>query len=113
MHESESAAGQAWLTRSEVELELARIALKVMRAAPAAFPDTANASLTGDAGAALPELCAALLGRTSPEHRPFVERRLQELARCLEASGASAGHSWLNITCDAPATQRQAPRTPG
>lgn len=66
MHESESAAGQAWLTRSEVELELARIALKVMRAAPAAFPDTANASLTGAAGAALPELCAALLGRTSP-----------------------------------------------
>ncbi|MFZ5655873.1 MAG: hypothetical protein ACOY37_02210 [Pseudomonadota bacterium] len=109
MHESESAAGQPWLTRSEVELELARIALKVMRAAPDAFSDTGTAWTYDDAHAALPGLCAALLGRTSPEHRPFVERRLEELARCLDASGAGTSHAWLNLTFETPASRRPAP----
>lgn len=101
MHEPQYPAGTSWLSRSEVELELARIALKVMRAAPEAFNDT-PAAQGADTAATLPELCTSLLERTSPEHRAFVEGRLRELARCL-AGGGEAPHAGLQMSWTGPA----------
>lgn len=109
MHEPHPPAGQPWLTRSEVELELARIALKVMRAAPDAFNDTLAAH-PADTGATLGELCTSLLERTSPEHRAFVEGRLRELARCLAGSGGEAAHAGLQARWTGPAPSAHAPR---
>ena len=102
MQEPHPPVGQPWLSRTEVELELARIALKVMRAAPDAFNDTLAAQ-AGDSHPTLAELCDALLARTSPDHRAFVEGRLRELARCLAGSGGEAAHAGLQVHWSGPA----------
>ena len=67
-------------TRSELELELGRLALAIMRAAPRAFelqaPELAG-PMTAERYAAAAD---ALLARTREEHRGFVVGRLRELA---------------------------------
>lgn len=101
MHGNREPGRQVFLSRSDVELELARIALAVMRAAPGSYGDlTGSVGLEGDD--ALPALCTSLLMRTAPEHRPFVEDRLLELARSLAGGRIDAGLSWMLA---APATR--------
>lgn len=98
MHEYEEPGRQAYLSRGDVELELARIALTVMRASPHAFSDVALRAEADDES--LPSMCTRLLLRTAPEHRPFVEDRLLELARSLAGGRVDAGHDWLDVTID-------------
>ena len=98
MHEYEETGRQPYLSRGDVELELARIALVVMRASPHDFTDVTLVPEAQDAS--LPTLCTRLLLRTSPEHRPFVEDRLLEMARSLAGGRVDAGHEWLDVTID-------------
>lgn len=108
MHEYEEPGTQAYLSRSEVELELARIALVVMRASPQTYAEVGlgrHDAGSGDLGT----LCSGLLMRTAPEHRPFVEHRLLELARSLASGRADAGHDWLQLTIDLPPPGAGAP----
>lgn len=105
MQDFESPGDQAFLTRSELELQLARLALVVMRAAPGAFSEFGGTAPKADPLDEAPaELAAHLLRSARPEHRPFVESRLLELSRCMSGvRGASAGHDWLSVTLSAPA----------
>jgi hypothetical protein len=98
MHENQEPGRQAFLTRGEVELELARIALVVMRSPPQSY-DVVGAAGIEDRDS-LPMLCTRLLTSTAPEHRPFVEDRLLELARSLAGGRIDAGYEWLNVTVD-------------
>lgn len=99
MHEPPIPARQDFLSRSEVELELARIALAVMRAAPVAFDGLV--SPPEPCHARPDELAASLLARTRPEHRTFVEARLRELARCHAGGRADTTHEWLDVSLEA------------
>lgn len=112
MHEHEESGRPAYLSRGDVELELARIALVVMRSSPQGFADVARVSAAHDAS--LQAMCTRLLLRTSPDHRPFVEDRLLELARSLAGGRPDAGHEWLDVTIDlghAPGIARRPPGT--
>lgn len=101
MREFEEPAGQAYLTRSEVELELARIALTVMRVTPDAFAEVGRGG--AEAGEeALASRCTRLLARAAPEHRPFVEDRLLQLARSLAGGRSDAGFEWLDVGLSGP-----------
>lgn len=117
MREFEEPGEQAYLSRSEVEMELARLALAVMRAAPDTFEDLgANSRQTRSEEDLPAELASRLLSRTRPEHRPFVESRLLELARCLAGIRTDAIHEWLNLRIDVPEPSRiepPAPEAPG
>lgn len=110
MYEHEEPARQAYLSRSEVEMELARIALVVMRTTPASFAEIGLGRVPDD-GEGLSERCTRLLLGTAPEHRPFVEDRLLELARSLAGGRADAGHEWFNVTleCPTPASRARSP----
>lgn len=113
MREFEEPGEQAYLSRSEVELELARLALAVMRAAPDTFEDLGGKARQARSEQDLPaELASRLLSRTRPEHRPFVESRLLELARCLAGVRSDAVHEWLNLTLDVRAPSRIEPAAP-
>ena len=107
MQDPQIPARQDYLARSDVELELARIALAVMRAAPDAFEGLGAQARPPHARPG--ELAAGLLARTRPEHRPFVEARLRELARCHAGGHAAATHEWLDVAVGAvrgmPASQ--------
>jgi hypothetical protein len=104
MQDSEAPGQQAYLSRSELELHLARLALVVMRAAPDVFADLGGPAPKADPLDASPgDVAADLLRRASPEHRPFVEARLMELARCLAGTRAAwVTHDWLDVTLAAP-----------
>jgi hypothetical protein len=107
MHEYEEPGRQAYLSRGDVELELARIALVVMRVSPQGFSELGSMASDAD-GDSLPSMCTRLLRRTAPEHRPFVEDRLLELARSLAGGRVDAGREWLDVTFDlgpAPASE--------
>lgn len=99
MREIEEPGEQAYLSRTEVEMELARLALVVMRAAPASFEDLgARGRPPRRCDDEIPaELASRLLRRTRPEHRPFVESRLLELARCLAGVRTGEVHELLNL----------------
>lgn len=102
MQDFEAPGDPAFLTRSDLELQLARLALVVMRAAPGAFADFGAGAPKADPLDESPaELAAHLLRSARPEHRPFVESRLLELSRCM--SGPSGDHDSLSVTLSAPA----------
>ena len=96
MKNAEEPGESVYLSRCELELDLARLALAVMRGAP----DAAGTRGMGIPGAdpmddSPGEIAERLLRRTPPEHRPFVEARLQELGRCMTGlrKGMDATHA--------------------
>lgn len=105
MQNFEAPGEPAFLTRSELELQLARLALVVMRAAPGAFAEFGGTAPKADPLDESPaELAAHLLRSARPEHRPFVESRLLELSRCMSGlRSPTDGHDWLSVTLSAPA----------
>lgn len=109
MRELKNPGEQAYLSRTDVEMELARLALAVMRASPHTFEELGARGAPVHTEDELPaEVASRLLMRTRPEHRPFVESRLMELARCLAGVRADGVHEWLSLGIDA----QGAPRTP-
>lgn len=104
MQDFEAPADPAFLTRSDLELQLARLALVVMRAAPGAFAEFGGAAPKADPmDESAADLAAHLLRSARPEHRPFVESRLLELSRCMSGlRHQDSGHDWLNVTLSAP-----------
>lgn len=111
MREFEEPVEQAYLTRTEVEMELARLALLVMRAAPETFEDLGARGRAPRPEAELPaEVASRLLSRTRPEHRVFVESRLLELARCLAGVRTDGMHEWLDLTINLPGPPRRQER---
>lgn len=114
MREFEEPGEQAYLSRTEVEIELARLALLVMRAAPDTFEELGHrAHPARRPQDDLPaQLASHLLARTRPEHRPFVEARLLELASCLAGMRIDDAHEWLDLTLDLTGRPPAEPRVP-
>lgn len=107
MQDFETPGDSAFLSRSDLELQLARLALVVMRAAPDAFADFGGVAPKADPLDESPaDIAAHLLRSARPEHRPFLESRLVELSRCMSGMrGASSAHDWFNVTLPVPAAQ--------
>lgn len=107
MQDFETPGDSAFLSRSDLELQLARLALVVMRAAPDAFTEFGGSAPKADPMDESPaDLAAHLLRSARPEHRPFVESRLLELSRCMSGMrGPTSGHDWLNVTLSGPAAR--------
>ena len=105
----------ALLTRSELEFELARMALALMRAAPHAFATYGVCSPDAPASQPSPndfaQAAARLLSRTRRRHREFVSARLRELARSCAGLYFDGFDAWLAHD-PAPAGQdrRRTPR---
>lgn len=88
MHEQSGADPVLLYSRAELELELARITLVLKREARQVDD---NGSGPQDAVGHVPAWFYAqseyLIGRTAPQHQPYLERRLLDLA---------SGNSWLS-----------------
>lgn len=100
MSEPREPGAQAYLSRTDVEIELAKLALVVMRAAPQAFGELAPARGHAEGGVFPADCASRLLARTRPEHRVFVQGRLQELARCMPGAAAGDAQEWLNVAME-------------
>ena len=104
----------SYLTRAELELELARMALAVMRAAPHAFGPYGVCSSGGPAlqpsAAGFAQSAALLLSRTRTRHRDFVAARLRELARSSAGLNFEGFDAWLACQPAPPGHERR--RTP-
>lgn len=67
-------------SRSELEIELGKLALAIMRTAPDAFDLQPGAPAARVTHERFQQAAGALLARTRPEHRGFVIGRLRDLA---------------------------------
>lgn len=104
MQEPAKHADDPYLSRSELELHLARLALVVMRASPDAFESLGIAPRADPLDEPPAEVAAYLLRCARPEHRPFVEARLVELSRSMAGTRGTTGHhDWLSASLRAPA----------
>lgn len=111
MHDLETPGEQAYFTRTELELHLARLALAVMRSAPETFDSIGPATADGCEESPV-RLAEQLLRRAQPEHRPFAEARLLELARCLAGFADGDVHDLLSVTASLPARPAPDAATP-
>lgn len=101
-------------SRSELEIELARMALWLMRAAPHAFAlygvCNSPAPSSRPSVAAFQAAATQLLARTSDRDRRFVSTRLRELARSCAGLHFEGFDEWLASSEQKTLERRHRPR---
>lgn len=116
MANSTNPARITYYTRGDLELELAQLALALMRAAPEAFAPLGMCGIASPASppsvAAFQKAAARLLERTRAHHRTFVSARLRELARSCAGLNFDGFSEWLSNPSAIDGTERRRfPRT--